>query len=188
MNATVIIEFGIVEGTEILVFAPYNAKFIADAKKNGGKWNAAEKAWQFAASNEIILRCLIEKHYNEAEVVEACPMSDVEAHDAAIQYFAAYCATHTEDRKEAKEKNPRDPSTHRQIGKTALALAKWFEKCFAVVETKEQFIQVLCVISPRVAETIKTYEDASRAMMYASKEISSLANRIKKDLVANKLF
>ena len=188
MNATVIIEFGIVEGTEILVFAPYNAKFIADAKKNGGKWHAEEKAWQFAASNEETLRSLIEKHYNEAEVVEARPMSDAEARDAATQYFAAHCATHIEDRKEAKEKNPRDPSTHRQIGKTALALAKWFEKCFAVVETKEQLIQVLSIISPCVAETIKTDEDASRVKMYARMEISSLANRIKKDLVANKLL
>lgn len=188
MKATVIIEFGIVEGTEILVFAPYNAKFITDAKKNGGKWNAEEKAWQFAVNNEEELRHIIEKHYNEAEVVEARPMSDAEARDAATQYFAAHCATHIEDRKEAKEKNPRDPSTHRQIGKTALALAKWFEKCFAVVETKEQLIQVLSIISPCVAETIKTDEDARRAKMYARMEINSLANSIKKDLVAYKLL
>lgn len=68
------------EVEEIVVETPYNADFIAGAKRLGGHWDSGKRVWVFPVEQEAAVNALIERHYPRPKApVETMPReSDTE--------------------------------------------------------------------------------------------------------------
>ena len=54
-----------IHGSAVTVESPYNERFVAKARRLGGKWNPGEKCWAFDARSENLVRDLCQQIYGD---------------------------------------------------------------------------------------------------------------------------